>query len=182
MKFRRIMTMLGWVLFLLVVLGTLLWWLAGEGRGVGWAQRVVRDRFPDVPVVTVGELAGWLREGGGRIPVILDARTGEEQSVSMLPGAVAVDPDAGAGEVLGGRDPGRTVVVYCAAGYRGARLARRLRQAGWEDVRNLDGGIFAWGNAGLPLERLGQAVGDVHPHSSLFARMLRNPWVRRAKQ
>jgi rhodanese-related sulfurtransferase len=165
-----------WLLVVFLMAGGLLWWLAGGGRGVGWAQRVVRDRFPDVPAVKVGELAEWLQSGGGRVPVILDARSAEEQSVSMLPGAVAVDPDAAAGDVLDGRDPGRTVVVYCAAGYRGARLARRLRQAGWQDVRNLDGGIFAWGNAGMPLQRSGAPVAEVHPHSSWFARMLRNPW------
>lgn len=59
------------------------------------------------------------------------------------------------------------------AGYRGAALARRLKGAGCRNVWNLEGGIFAWANAGLPIERTGQNTRRVHPYSRFFTRLLK---------
>ena len=64
-------------------------------------------------------------------------------------------------------------VIHCSAGYRGATLARRLQNAGRRDVWNLAGGIFAWANANLPVERDGQPTQRVHPYSRLFSRLLK---------
>lgn len=159
----------------LVLAGGLLWWLADPSRGVRWAQNVVRDRFPDVPAITGAELQAWLADPHRTAPMLLDARTPEEQAVSMLPGALPVSPEAPAEAALRNVPPDRAVVVYCAAGYRGATLARRLIQAGRKDVHNLDGGIFAWGNEDRPLVKDGQPVEKVHSFSRLFSRMLKRP-------
>lgn len=155
--------------------GGLLWWLADSNRGVRWAQNVVRDRFPDVPAITGAELQAWLEDPQRAAPVLLDARTPEEQAVSTLPGARPVAPESSAEEALRHVPPGSAVVVYCAAGYRGATLARRLIQAGRKDVHNLDGGIFAWGNEDRPLVKDGRPVEKVHSFSRLFSRMLKRP-------
>jgi rhodanese-related sulfurtransferase len=45
-------------------------------------------------------------------------------------------------------DPAVPIVVYCAGGMRSAKAARVLIAAGHGDVRNLEGGIFAWANDG----------------------------------
>jgi rhodanese-related sulfurtransferase len=44
------------------------------------------------------------------------------------------------------------VVCVCAVGARSARVAQFLNVGGREAV-NLDGGLHAWANSGLPLER-----------------------------
>ena len=44
------------------------------------------------------------------------------------------------------------VVCVCAVGARSARVAQFLNAQGREAV-NLDGGIYAWANSGLPVER-----------------------------
>lgn len=159
----------------LLVLGGLLvlWWWADHQNGVRWAQKVVRDRFPDVPVISPADLASWLADPARPQPRILDARSPDEQSVSTLPRALCVDPDATAASL--DIPPDQPVVIYCAAGYRGARLARRLIAAGHPDVRNLDGGIFAWANAGHPLEKDGRPSLHVHSYHRLFSRLLKNP-------
>ncbi|WP_319522767.1 rhodanese-like domain-containing protein [uncultured Desulfosarcina sp.] len=51
-------------------------------------------------------------------------------------------PDAGKDEEL---------VLQCGSGYRSNIAASILRQAGYNQVKSLAGGIFAWSNAGLPV-------------------------------
>jgi rhodanese-related sulfurtransferase len=43
------------------------------------------------------------------------------------------------------------VIVYCRSGVRAALAAFTLKTLGFEDVANLDGGITAWTEAGLPI-------------------------------
>jgi rhodanese-related sulfurtransferase len=47
--------------------------------------------------------------------------------------------------------PTRRVIVYCASGARGALAALTLKNMGFENVANLDGGLKAWIAAGLPV-------------------------------
>jgi rhodanese-related sulfurtransferase len=43
------------------------------------------------------------------------------------------------------------LVVVCRVGARSAQVVAYLRAAGWDDVRNLEGGLMAWERAGRPL-------------------------------
>ena len=43
-----------------------------------------------------------------------------------------------------GEVPDGQVIVHCAVGIRGHTATRILRQHGWDDVRNLDGGYTTW--------------------------------------
>ncbi len=45
------------------------------------------------------------------------------------------------------------VMVYCRSGARAARAASILTKKGFSRVSKLDGGVMAWQNAGLPLEK-----------------------------
>lgn len=47
----------------------------------------------------------------------------------------------------------RTVLVNCRSGHRSGMAASRMRKAGFEKVFNLEGGILAWQQAGLPLSK-----------------------------
>lgn len=46
--------------------------------------------------------------------------------------------------------PTSRVIVYCRSGARAALAALTLKSMGYENVANLDGGITAWQEAGLP--------------------------------
>ena len=151
----------------------ILWWLADHERGMRWTRNAVRRSFPDVPSISPCDLMAWLNEESGNTPQLLDVREPDEHAVSHLHGAKLVSPDAEAKDVLHGIDTSQPVIVYCAGGYRAARLGRRLIEAGCRDVRNLDGGIFAWANEGLPVERNGVTVTQVHPVSRWFRRLLK---------
>jgi rhodanese-related sulfurtransferase len=43
------------------------------------------------------------------------------------------------------------LVLQCGSGYRSNIAASILRQAGYNQVKSLAGGVFAWSNAGLPV-------------------------------
>lgn len=48
-------------------------------------------------------------------------------------------------------DPARRVIVFCRSGARSALATATLRELGFEQVVNLDGGFSAWKDAGLPI-------------------------------
>jgi rhodanese-related sulfurtransferase len=156
------------------VAGVVVWWLADHRRGIAWAVSVVRRRFPDVAHISPSLLDEWLRDQQRPAPQIVDARSEDEFAVSHLPGARRIGLELTDAAVLAALDPERPVVIYCAAGYRGATLARRLKNAGRRDVWNLEGGIFAWANAGLSLERNGRPAQRVHPFARIFSRLLKS--------
>ena len=49
------------------------------------------------------------------------------------------------------------VVAYCTIGYRSAQFAQRLTSLGCADVKNLEGGIWAWIAAGQRVNRATQS-------------------------
>ncbi len=50
----------------------------------------------------------------------------------------------------------KEVVFYCAYGERSAMAVQLAREAGFDKVRHIRGGIDAWREANLPLERVGK--------------------------
>lgn len=138
-------------------------------QGLEGMRAVVSARYPAVHWVDVPTLEGWLREAPP--PLLLDARTPEEFATSHLRGAVRVDPDAPDVAALPGPE-GRRVVVYCSVGYRSGHVADALQRAGWREVYNLEGGIFAWANGGRTVVRGDAPVREVHPYDAVWGRML----------
>ena len=50
-------------------------------------------------------------------------------------------------------DKNKTLLIYCASGIRSAQAAAFLKQEGFSEVINLQGGIAAWNAAGKPVVR-----------------------------
>jgi phage shock protein E len=46
----------------------------------------------------------------------------------------------------------KTVIVTCRSGNRSGQAAEYLRQQGFDNVHNMEGGIVAWQAAGFPVE------------------------------
>ena len=99
----------------------------------------------DLPTVSPAEVAAGAAEGW----VLLDVRTDEEWATGHIAGAVHIPM-----QELGGRldEVADRVVCVCAVGGRSARVTQWLLNQGREAV-NLDGGIWAWAQDGLPVQR-----------------------------
>ncbi len=84
--------------------------------------------------------------------VILDVRTPEEFDAGHLDGAIMLDfyePDFA--DRLAELDPDVPYLLYCRSGNRSGQTAEILRDLGFSDVADVDGGVVAWADAGLPL-------------------------------
>jgi sulfur dioxygenase len=100
------------------------------------------------------EVAAKLRDASP--PLLLDVREPEEfvGELGHIEGALLVPLDA-----LDRRLPklagyvDRDVIVVCRAGARSASAGAILRRAGFQRVINLQGGMLAWAEAGLPVQR-----------------------------
>ena len=96
------------------------------------------------PSITPTEVAAKLADGW----MLLDVRTDEEWAQGHVDGAVHIPMD----QLMGRLDEvGDQVVCMCAVGARSARVAQYLNAHGYEAV-NLDGGIYGWADAGLPVD------------------------------
>lgn len=84
--------------------------------------------------------------------LLLDVRTPEECAEGIIEGAVILDYSApGFMEGLGKLDRERPVFIYCAAGGRSRQTMTRMQRMGFREVRDLEGGMGAWREAGQPV-------------------------------
>jgi sulfur dioxygenase len=107
-----------------------------------------------VPQINPTDLAGKLEDE--RAPVVVDVREPEEfvGELGHIEGALPIPLDS-----LQKRLPkltgyvDRDLVVVCRAGARSASACAMLVQAGFPRVANLEGGMLAWVEAGMPVQR-----------------------------
>lgn len=85
---------------------------------------------------------------------LVDVRTPQEWSTGHIEGAKHIDwfSDDFKAEV-GKLDKNAPVRLYCAAGGRSEEARTMLREMGFKDVLDLDGGMSAWKKAGAPVSR-----------------------------
>jgi rhodanese-related sulfurtransferase len=90
--------------------------------------------------------------------LLVDVREPGETAHGVIPGAVLVPrgmlefhADGASPYHLDGFDPGRRVILYCAAGSRSALAARSLQELGYREVAHLHGGLTAWLDEGRPV-------------------------------
>lgn len=133
---------------------------------------LISMRFPDVEWVDTETLAGWMQGPSPDNPVLLDARRPDEFAVSHLRGARRIDPDRPELDSLDLASD-QMVVVYCSVGYRSGAIAEQLTAAGFDEVYNLEGGIFAWANEDRPIVRYDSPTTVVHPYDDFWGSFLR---------
>ncbi len=96
--------------------------------------------------------------------VVVDVRSDEEVNVSIIPGAITkakYEKDAG-------KYRDKLVIPYCTVGGRSGAYAKQLAGKGVK-VKNYEGSILKWIDAGLPLVTLeGQPTNRVHTYSDRY--------------
>jgi thioredoxin 1 len=85
---------------------------------------------------------------------LVDVRTPEEYAEKHLKDAVNMNFNGDDFiEIISRLDKTKPVLVYCLSGGRSSKAAALISKKGCTEVYNLDGGILAWTNAGLPVEK-----------------------------
>lgn len=97
------------------------------------------------------ELAARIEAGDA--PTVLDVRTEAEFAAGHLPGAINI-PHTELAERLDelAFARGSEIVVHCQSGRRASQAEAVLLEAGFADVRDLDGHMAAWREGGYPIE------------------------------
>lgn len=92
---------------------------------------------------------------------LIDVRQAYEFEAGHIAGARHIDINdlTAAAESIPKDQP---IIFYCRGGSRSAMSAEAFRQAGW-DAHNMEGGLRAWAEAGLPLEPEGGEVAGPRP-------------------
>src|SRR5204862_2846848 len=75
--------------------------------------------------------------------VLIDVREPHEYQICNIPAAKLI-PLGQVAQRLGELDPASDIVVHCKSGMRSAKACGILKQAGFQHVRNMKGGILAW--------------------------------------
>ena len=86
--------------------------------------------------------------------LVLDVRDVNEFAAGHLPRARHIplaELDKRVEEI--GKFKGKTVIVTCQSGIRSGRAAKLLKAAGFTSVYELKGGLAAWQQASLPVEK-----------------------------
>ncbi|BCJ59516.1 rhodanese-like domain-containing protein [Micromonospora endophytica] len=97
---------------------------------------------PQIPTVTVPEISDDT--------YLLDVREDDEWAAGHAPGAhhlPMMELPARLAEVPTDRD----VAVICRSGGRSAQVVAYLMRNGWEQVRNVEGGMGEWASTGRPV-------------------------------
>ncbi len=124
-----------------------------------------------VPYIQVAEL----KESDGY--TLLDTREKEEYEVSHLENAHWIGHEHFKLKDVTSRFPDKdaAIVVYCSIGVRSEDIGEKLQEAGYTNVKNLYGGIFAWKNKGKPVfDPEGRKTEKVHAYSKYWGRLLTN--------
>jgi hydroxyacylglutathione hydrolase len=103
--------------------------------------------LPAGTVEEIGPIEALERQRSGA--VLVDVRQDAELASTRIPGAVHVE----LGEIIAGATPdGPDIITFCGHGERSATAASLLEQRG-RTVANLVGGVSAWVDTDLPIER-----------------------------
>jgi rhodanese-related sulfurtransferase len=83
---------------------------------------------------------------------LLDVREPYEYEAGHIPGITLI-PMADVPARLGEIPTDKEVIVTCRSGNRSSQIADYLREQGFTNVHNMEGGIIAWEAAGFEVEQ-----------------------------
>lgn len=121
------------------------------------SAQIVKDKVTaakaNIETIDNKTLNSWIEDDEKEF-VLLDIRESGEVSAAKIEAEESMDTPRGLVEFVFTKnitDHDKPVVVYCKKGGRGALAAATLKELGYRDVYNLDGGILKWITEGYPV-------------------------------
>jgi rhodanese-related sulfurtransferase len=128
-------------------------------------KQLIRRKFPAVRQMSTDEFAQILIDIPPTRSLILDSRSEAEYAVSHIVEAQRIKGDLSIASTLKDVPKSTPIIVYCSVGYRSSRVAQKLLEMGFQNVSNLEGGIFQWANEG-------RSEAPVHPYNAVWGMLL----------
>ncbi len=116
----------------------------------------------DVPEITVDEAAKK------DTAIFVDTRELDEFKVSHLKNAVWAGYDDFDIDRLDGISKNDEIILYCSVGKRSEDITRKLQGLGYQNVKNMYGGIFEWVNEGRPVYNFKGKTENIHPFNAIW--------------
>ncbi|WP_223550981.1 rhodanese-like domain-containing protein [Aestuariivivens sp. NBU2969] len=93
-------------------------------------------------IVTQEEMEALLQNKGVQL---VDVRTPEEYSEGFIPGAINIDFLSPTFlEDIESLDKEKPIIVYCQSGGRSGKCSKKLEEAGFKKIYDLQGGYSKW--------------------------------------
>ena len=132
-------------------------WLTGLAllvmivSGTLWIWLTVRQRWSPIREIGALEATQLINR---RDALMLDLRESKDYEGGRVPNAMHLPQSelASRGHELD-KLTGRPVIAYCERGQRSRTAAAALSRLGFAEVYTLRGGLRAWSDAGLPVEK-----------------------------
>ena len=124
-----------------------------------------------IPYISINELHKTKKN-----IILLDAREQEEYNISHLKDAIFVGYNNFNLDSIHKKSfkKDSEIVVYCSLGIRSEEVAKKIKKAGYTNVKNLYGGIFEWKNNNLPIYNSNQKETDsIHAFSKKWGKWLK---------
>jgi len=113
-----------------------------NGKEITQTGQIAKD-------VTVSEFNDFIKKGEGQL---IDVRTPNEFESGNIASSTNIDfYSAGFQDQLTKLDKNKPVYLYCRSGRRSGIAMNLMKDMGFISVYNLDGGIIAWQEQGLPI-------------------------------
>lgn len=107
----------------------------------------MQEKHENIEQITVEEMQTLLEMGEVQL---VDVRTPDEYVEGYIHGAQNVDYNSPTfNEDILKLDKTKPVILYCLSGGRSAKCSKKMVDAGFVKVYDLDGGISAWKHEGL---------------------------------
>ena len=103
----------------------------------------------DITTITPQHLFQKLQE---KTAILIDVREAHEYQTQSIPQSLHI-PLANIDAETPSKFPKDTLLVMqCKSGMRSLSACKQLKSHGYDHIANLEGGIIAWSQAGLPLQ------------------------------
>ena len=101
-----------------------------------------KDATTDVKLITAEEMQSILEQEDVQL---VDVRTSQEYEEEHIVNSQNIDFSSPTfDDDIAKLDKGKPVILYCKGGGRSAKCAKKLKDAGFEKVYDLEGGISKW--------------------------------------
>lgn len=120
----------------------------GQENTIRTNEAVKEDKPAQITLISAEEAEKLMQLENTQL---VDVRTLEELESGKIGGAVNMIYQKNFKEKIANLDKTKPVIVYCRSGRRSAICAEVLKEAGFEKIYDLEGGITQWVKEGRPV-------------------------------